>query len=92
MSIPAFSDVAKAANDVCTSLPPPPGPIELQSSRIPLQLLTKDFYHTSASAFEVKDTTPNNVAFKVTGKSTHEGATSGLVCHQWSAEHFWRTG
>jgi voltage-dependent anion channel protein 2 len=57
MSIPAFSDVAKAAND----------------------LLTKDFYHTSSSAFEVKDTTPNNVAFKVTGKSTHEGATSGLV-------------
>jgi len=57
MSIPAFSDVAKASND----------------------LLSKDFYHTSASAFELKDTTPNNVAFKVTGKSTHEGATSGLV-------------
>jgi voltage-dependent anion channel protein 2 len=43
------------------------------------QLLSKDFYHTSASSFEVKNTTPNNVAFKVTGKSTHEGATSGLV-------------
>lgn len=43
------------------------------------QLLSKDFYHTSSSAFEVKNTTPNNVAFKVTGKSTHEGATSGLV-------------
>jgi voltage-dependent anion channel protein 2 len=50
-----------------------------------LQLLTKDFYHTSSSAFEVKDTTPNNVAFKVTGKSTHEGATSGLVCFNGSS-------
>jgi hypothetical protein len=30
-------------------------------------------------AIELKNTTPNNVAFKVTGKSTHEGSTSGLV-------------
>jgi len=57
MSIPAFSDVAKASND----------------------LLNKDFYHTSSASFEVKNTTPNNVAFKVTGKSTHEKATSGLI-------------
>lgn len=42
-------------------------------------LLNKDFYHLSASALEVKSNTPNNVAFKVTGKSTHEGATSGLL-------------
>lgn len=42
-------------------------------------LLNKDFYHLSAAALEVKSNTPNNVAFKVTGKSTHEGATSGLV-------------
>jgi voltage-dependent anion channel protein 2 len=41
--------------------------------------LNKDFYHLSAAALEVKSNTPNNVAFKVTGKSTHEGATSGLV-------------
>ncbi|RDL37817.1 Outer mitochondrial membrane protein porin [Venustampulla echinocandica] len=42
-------------------------------------LLNKDFYHLSAAALEVKSNTPNNVAFKVTGKSTHEGATSGLL-------------
>jgi voltage-dependent anion channel protein 2 len=42
-------------------------------------LLTKEFYHTSAQAIEIKSNTPNNVAFKVTGKSTHEGATSGLL-------------
>jgi len=42
-------------------------------------LLNKDFYHTAAAALEVKSNTPNNVAFKVTGKSTHEGATSGLL-------------
>ncbi|KAH8821150.1 eukaryotic porin/Tom40 [Xylogone sp. PMI_703] len=42
-------------------------------------LLNKDFYHLSASALEVKSNTPNNVAFKVTGKSTHDGATSGLL-------------
>ncbi|EHK99176.1 putative Mitochondrial outer membrane protein porin [Glarea lozoyensis 74030] len=42
-------------------------------------LLNKDFYHLSAAALEVKSNTPNNVAFKVTGKSTHERATSGLT-------------
>lgn len=42
-------------------------------------LLSKDFYHLSAQAIEIKSNTPNNVAFKVTGKSTHEGATSGLL-------------
>jgi len=44
-----------------------------------LQLLNKDFYHVSAAAIEVKSNTPNNVAFKVTGKSTHEKGTSGAV-------------
>lgn len=43
------------------------------------QLLNKDFYHLTAAALEVKSNTPNNVAFKVTGKSTHDNATSGLV-------------
>ncbi|KUJ12142.1 mitochondrial porin-like protein [Mollisia scopiformis] len=57
MSVPAFSDISKASND----------------------LLSKDFYHLSAQAVEIKSNTPNNVAFKVTGKSTHEGATSGLL-------------
>jgi voltage-dependent anion channel protein 2 len=42
-------------------------------------LLNKDFYHLSAATLEVKSNTPNNVAFKVTGKSTHESATSGLM-------------
>ncbi|KAL3424448.1 outer mitochondrial membrane protein porin [Phlyctema vagabunda] len=42
-------------------------------------LLSKDFYHLTAAALEVKSNTPNNVAFKVTGKSTHESATSGLL-------------
>jgi len=42
-------------------------------------LLTKDFYHVSAQALEVKTTTQNNVAFKVAGKSTHESATSGTL-------------
>lgn len=57
MSVPAFSDIAKAAND----------------------LLNKDFYHASAGTLEVKSNTPNNVAFKVTGKSSHDKATSGAV-------------
>jgi len=57
MSIPAFSDLAKASND----------------------LLTKDFYHVSSAAIEVKSNTPNNVAFKTSGKASHEGFTSGLV-------------
>jgi len=57
MSIPAFSDLAKASND----------------------LLTKDFYHVSSTAIEVKSNAPNNVAFKTSGKASHEGATSGLV-------------
>lgn len=42
-------------------------------------LLNKEFYHTTAAALEIKSNTPNNVAFKVTGKSTHESATSGLL-------------
>ncbi|KAI0473250.1 hypothetical protein GGR56DRAFT_607051 [Xylariaceae sp. FL0804] len=42
-------------------------------------LLNKDFYHVSAGTIEVKSNTPNNVAFKVTGKSTHEKATSGAI-------------
>ncbi|KAK4113547.1 hypothetical protein N656DRAFT_778335 [Canariomyces notabilis] len=57
MSVPAFSDIAKAAND----------------------LLNKDFYHLSAGTLEVKSNTPNNVAFKVTGKSSHDNVTSGTL-------------
>ncbi|CCC12405.1 hypothetical protein SMACR_05582 [Sordaria macrospora] len=57
MAVPAFSDIAKSAND----------------------LLNKDFYHLSAGTIEVKSNTPNNVAFKVTGKSSHDKATSGAL-------------
>ncbi|TPX12247.1 uncharacterized protein E0L32_007133 [Thyridium curvatum] len=57
MSVPAFADIAKSAND----------------------LLNKDFYHLSAGTLEVKSNTPNNVAFKVTGKNSHEGATTGAM-------------
>ncbi|TAQ91428.1 hypothetical protein B7494_g218 [Chlorociboria aeruginascens] len=42
-------------------------------------LLTKDFYHLSAAALEIKNNTPNNVTFKVTGKSTHESKNSGAL-------------
>lgn len=42
-------------------------------------MLNKDFYHVSAGTIEVKSNTPNNVAFKVTGKSSHEKNTSGAV-------------
>lgn len=41
--------------------------------------MNKDFYHLSAGTIEVKSNTPNNVAFKVTGKSSHDKATSGAV-------------
>ncbi|KAK0384938.1 hypothetical protein NLU13_7417 [Sarocladium strictum] len=57
MSIPAFSDIAKPAND----------------------LLNKDFYHLNAATLEFKDTAPNGVAFKVTGKSSHEKSTSAAI-------------
>lgn len=43
------------------------------------QVLNKEFYHLTSASLEVKNNTPNNVAFKINGKSTHEGATSGLV-------------
>ncbi|KAJ9156082.1 hypothetical protein NKR23_g865 [Pleurostoma richardsiae] len=62
MSVPAFSDIAKSAND----------------------LLNKDFYHLSAGTIEVKSNTPNNVAFKVTGKSSHEKVTSGALEGKYS--------
>ena len=62
MSIPAFSDIAKSAND----------------------LINKDFYHLSAGTLEVKSNTPNNVAFKVTGKSSHDKATSGAIEAKYS--------
>lgn len=45
-------------------------------------MLNKDFYHLSSGTIEVKSNTPNNVAFKVTGKSSHERATSGNVSHE----------
>jgi voltage-dependent anion channel protein 2 len=57
MSVPAFTDIAKSAND----------------------LLNKDFYHLSAGTLEVRSSAPNAVAFKVTGKSSHEKATSGAM-------------
>ena len=44
-----------------------------------LQLLNKDFYHQSAATLEVKSNAPNGVAFKVSGKSAHEGKTAGAV-------------
>ncbi|KAI2618223.1 hypothetical protein GGR54DRAFT_191170 [Hypoxylon sp. NC1633] len=62
MSIPAFADISKSAND----------------------LLNKDFYHLSAGTIEVKSNTPNNVGFKVTGKSSHEKATSGAIEGKYS--------
>ncbi|KIH86838.1 voltage-dependent anion channel protein 2 [Sporothrix brasiliensis 5110] len=40
-------------------------------------LLNKDFYHLSAGTLEVKSNTPNNVAFKVNGKNSHEKTTTG---------------
>jgi len=42
-------------------------------------LLNKDFYHLSSGTVEVKSNTPNNVAFKVTGKSSHDKATTGAL-------------
>jgi voltage-dependent anion channel protein 2 len=42
-------------------------------------LLNKDFYHGLRGNVEVKSNTPTNVAFKVTGKSTHERSTSGAL-------------
>jgi len=54
---PAFSDIAKASND----------------------LLTKDFYHTSAANLEVKSKAPNGVTFTVKGKSAHEGPIGGSL-------------
>jgi voltage-dependent anion channel protein 2 len=42
-------------------------------------LIGKDFYHLSAATIELKNKTPNNVDFKVTGKSSHEKATSGAL-------------
>jgi len=57
MSVPAFADISKSAND----------------------LLNKDFYHLNAGTLEVKSNTPNNVAFKVTGKSSHDKVTSGAI-------------
>jgi len=42
-------------------------------------LLNKDFYHTSAATIEVKSTTANGVDFKVTGKSSHEGHSTGAL-------------
>lgn len=57
MSVPAFADIAKSAND----------------------LLNKDFYHISSGTLEVKSKTPNNVDFKVTGKSSHDNVTSGAI-------------
>ncbi|KAF2963147.1 hypothetical protein GQX73_g10433 [Xylaria multiplex] len=62
MSVPAFSDISKSAND----------------------LLNKDFYHLSAGTIEVKSNTPNNVAFKVTGKNSHDKATSGALEGKYS--------
>ncbi|EPE08310.1 outer mitochondrial membrane protein porin [Ophiostoma piceae UAMH 11346] len=42
-------------------------------------LLNRDFYHLSAGTLEVKSNTPNNVAFKVNGKNSHEKNTAGTV-------------
>ncbi|KAG7106049.1 Mitochondrial outer membrane protein porin like [Verticillium longisporum] len=47
-------------------------------------LLNKDFYHLSAATLEVKSNTPNNVAFKVTGKTSHEKATAGAIEGKYS--------
>jgi len=42
-------------------------------------LLNKDFYHSASATLEVRSTTANGVAFKVTGKSTHDSKTSGAL-------------
>ncbi|KAL8914442.1 MAG: hypothetical protein Q9171_000947 [Xanthocarpia ochracea] len=60
---PAFSDIAKASNDL---------------TRIS-QLINRDFYHTVAANLEVKSKAPNGVNFNVKGKSSHEGSTTGSI-------------
>ncbi|KAI9843883.1 MAG: Mitochondrial porin [Sclerophora amabilis] len=42
-------------------------------------LLTKDFYHTTATNLEVKSKAPNGVSFNVKGKQAHGGPTSGSL-------------
>ncbi|KAI5927152.1 hypothetical protein F4810DRAFT_707103 [Camillea tinctor] len=69
MSVPAFADISKSAND----------------------LLNKDFYHLSTGTIEVKSNTPNNVAFKVTGKSSHEKVTSGNLEGKYSDKSLGKT-
>ncbi|KAL9621099.1 MAG: hypothetical protein Q9160_004484 [Pyrenula sp. 1 TL-2023] len=47
-------------------------------------LLTRDFYHTSAANLEVKSKAPNGVNFNVKGKSAHDGPISGSLEGKYS--------
>ncbi|ORY68848.1 eukaryotic porin/Tom40 [Pseudomassariella vexata] len=42
-------------------------------------LINKDYYHVQGGSIEIKSTAASGVAFKTTGKSSHEGKTSGLM-------------
>lgn len=42
-------------------------------------LLSKDFYHTTATNLEIKSKAPNGVTFLVKGKSAHDGHTGGQI-------------
>jgi len=47
-------------------------------------LLSKDFYHTTAANLEVKSKAPNGVVFNVKGKSAHDGPISGSIEGKYS--------
>lgn len=91
MAVPAFSDIAKASNDV--SHPHSRCLLQLTLPKAPEQGLLPYIRryanfcfayalivsNSSAAALEVKSVAPNGVSFNVKGKSSHEGSTAGNV-------------
>lgn len=95
MAVPAFSDIAKAPNDVCslTVTWGIYGPLMHNTcSSSTRTFITPQRVRTSQQSFknsssswlnaaniDVKSKAPNGVTFNVKGKSAHEGSNSGQV-------------
>lgn len=71
-----FADITKPTNDVSrTTIRSLHRPVQTNS----LQLLNKDFYHTTKAALELKSKAPNGVTFNVKNKLAHDGPITGSV-------------
>lgn len=92
MSVPAFSDIAKASNDVCEGAVTYNSCILMHIADTQQRFLPRYGWYArqldtsceilltfGAANLDIKSKAPNGVTFNVKGKASHEGKNAGSV-------------